>query len=128
MSPAGGRRPPTAICSASTTSSDLNGCDRPSPSPRSGGCRRPGRPPGEPALPGPEIRDVSHPEPVGPVGGEGAVDEVIADPNAWHADRRAPAAALYEAADARLAHQSLDTLARKTLAVAPDQLQVEARG
>jgi hypothetical protein len=45
----------------------------------------------EPALPGSEVGDVGDPEPVGRRGQEGAVDEVLADADAGHADRR-PAA------------------------------------
>src|SRR5690349_6461948 len=72
----------------------------------------------EPALPALQIRDVGDPEPVGPAGGEGAIDQVIANANAGNADRRPPSATLLQAADAGLAHQALDAFAADALAVA----------
>ena len=55
----------------------------------------------EPALPGSEIGDVRDPEPVRTVGGERAVDEVLADADPRHADRGAAAPAPDQAADAQ---------------------------
>src|SRR3954451_13552258 len=61
----------------------------------------------EPALPGSEVGDVGDPDPVGRLGGEGAIDEVLADPNAGDADRGAPAPAPDQTRDVGLAHQAL---------------------
>jgi hypothetical protein len=82
----------------------------------------------EPALPGSEVGDVRDPEPVQALSGERAVDEVFADADPGHADRRAPAPAPDQAADLGLAHQALHALAPDTLAVGEHELGVDARG
>ena len=60
-------------------------------------------------------------------GEERAVDEVLADPDAGHADRRPAALAGDQPGDAGLAHQPLHALAADPLAVVEDQLGVDAR-
>ena len=65
----------------------------------------------QPPLPRAQVGDVGDPEPVGRGGEERAVDEVLADPDAGHADRRAAALAGPQAAEAGLAHEPLDALA-----------------
>src|SRR5215208_853066 len=63
----------------------------------------------------------------GPAGEEAAVDEVLADPDAGHADRGPPAAAPDYAGDAGLAHQALHALAPDPDAVAQPQFGVNPR-
>lgn len=76
----------------------------------------------QPALPRAQVGDVDDPEPVRRGGQESAVDEVLADPDARHPDRRAAALTGHHARDAGLAHQPLHALAADVLAVGQAQL------
>jgi hypothetical protein len=78
----------------------------------------------EPALPGPEVGDVGDPESVRAVGSERPVDEVLTRPDAWHPNRGAAPLAGDQAAQASLAHQSLDPLTPDSLAVGEPELGV----
>jgi hypothetical protein len=71
----------------------------------------------QPALPRPQVGDVRDPQAVGRRGEKGAVDEVLADADARHADRRAPALLADGPGDRGLAHEPLHALAGDLLAV-----------
>lgn len=81
----------------------------------------------QPALPGAQVGDVGDPEPVGLGGQERSVDEVLADPDAGHPNRRLAALSSDQAADAGLAHEPLDALATDPDAVGHGQFGVDAR-
>jgi len=80
----------------------------------------------EPALPSGQVGDVGDPEAVGTLASEAAIDEVIGHPDARHADRRAPGAALDQAGEPGLAHEALDPLAPDPHTVAMAELGVHA--
>jgi len=66
----------------------------------------------EPPLPGPQVGEVGDPEHVGAVGAKAALDEVVRDADAGHADRGAAALAGDQPRDLGVAHEALDALAR----------------
>ena len=78
----------------------------------------------EPALPGSEVGDVGDPDPIGPFGGEGPVEEVLTHPDARHPNRRFAPALLLQPRQSVLAHQPLDALAADPLAIDQAQLRV----
>jgi hypothetical protein len=81
----------------------------------------------QPALPRLEVRDVGDPQAVRRGGQEGAIDEVLADADAWHPDRRPAALSGHEPGQAGLAHEALDALFADANAVDHGQLGVDAR-
>jgi hypothetical protein len=60
-------------------------------------------------------------------GPELALDEIVSNPNARHADRGAAAFAAHHPADRGLAHQPLDAFASDVDAVRHGELGVDAR-
>src|SRR4051812_41961715 len=80
----------------------------------------------KPALPGPQVGHVSDPEHVRRARAELALDEVLGDADAGHADGGAAAFAADHSGDLRLAHQALHAFAADVDAVTEAQLGVDA--
>jgi hypothetical protein len=71
----------------------------------------------EEALPRPHVRQVRDPEAIGRLRAEVAPHEVLGDPDAGHAPRRASPAPPHAPREPAPAHEPLDALARDTHAL-----------
>jgi hypothetical protein len=71
--------------------------------------------------------DVGDPQPVGRRRQKRAVDEVLADPDAGHPDRRLAAPTRLQAGQAGRPHEPFHALAAQALAVGQDELGVDPR-
>jgi hypothetical protein len=81
----------------------------------------------EPPLPRAQVGDVGHPAAVQGRRGEAAVEQVVGDPDARHADRRGLPLLLHQRRQASLAHESLDALASDALAIVEDEVRPDPR-
>lgn len=76
----------------------------------------------QPPFPGPQVRDVSDPQPVRRRGSKLAIDEILRDANTWHRDRCSASLSRLKARDPSLSRQPLNALSAQPLAVGEHRL------